>query len=174
MTNNYRIMNKIQLFLTVSLLIMISCTNNQKDSFAIQETDLENYSPYGGKIVKDQVFYQGALAEKYQEMNVGDTLDIAFTSTVNNVCKAKGCWMKLAINKDEETMVKFKDYGFFVPKDIENDTVIVQGKAFVTEMSVEDQRHYASDAGKSEEEIAAITKPKKTYSFIADGVLIKN
>ena len=174
MTNNYRIMNKIQLFLTVSLLIMISCTNNQKDSFAIQETALENYSPYGGEIVQDRVFYQGALAEKYQEMNVGDTLDIAFTSTVNDVCKAKGCWMKLAINKDEETMVKFKDYGFFVPKDIENDTVIVQGKAFVTEMSVEDQRHYASDAGKSEEEIATITKPKKTYSFIADGVLIKN
>jgi len=69
--------------------------------------------------------------------------------------------------------VKFKDYGFFVPKDIDGEEVIINGKAFVNEVSVEEQRHYAKDAGQSEEEIAAITKPKKTYSFEADGVLLK-
>ena len=50
--------------------------------------------------------------------------------------------------------------------------VIVNGKAYVTEVSVEEQRHYLEDAGKSAEEIAAITEPKKTYSFEADGVLL--
>lgn len=73
---------------------------------------------------------------------------------------------------EEEAMIKFKDYGFFMPKDIAGDKVIVNGKAFIDEMSVEDQRHFAEDAGKSKEEIAAITAPKKTLSFTAEGVLL--
>ena len=40
-------------------------------------------------------------------------------------------------------------------------------------MTVKDQQHYAKDAGKSEEEIAAITSPKMVYNFEAEGVLIK-
>lgn len=39
-------------------------------------------------------------------------------------------------------------------------------------MSIEDQRHYAEDGGKSKEEIAAITEVKRTLAFEADGVLI--
>ena len=70
-------------------------------------------------------------------------------------------------------MVKFKDYGFFMPKNIAGKEVIIDGKAYVSELSVEEQRHYAEDAGKSEEEIAAITEPKRTYSFEANGVLLK-
>ena len=92
---------------------------------------------------------------------------------VNGVCKAKGCWMKVGLSDDIETTVRFKNYGFFVPMDIENDTVIVKGKAYVSETSIEELRHLAADAGKSEEEIAAINKTKKTYSLMADGVLVK-
>ena len=80
--------------------------------------------------------------------------------------------MKLDMENGEQVMVKFKDYGFFVPKDIEGKQVIVNGKAFVNEMPVDEQRHYAEDAGKSQEEIALITTPKKTFAFEADGVLI--
>ena len=43
----------------------------------------------------------------------------------------------------------------------------------MSKTSVEDLKHYALDAGKSESEIAAITKPKIEYSFEADGVLLK-
>ncbi len=68
---------------------------------------------------------------------------------------------------------KYTDYGFFMPKNIEGQKVIVNGKAFVEEMSVNDQRHYAKDGGKSAEEIAQITQPKKTYGFEADGVLLE-
>ena len=35
-------------------------------------------------------------------------------------------------------------------------------------------KHYAEDAGKSEEEIALITEPIYELGFIADGVIIKN
>ena len=61
-----------------------------------------------------------------------------------------------------------------MPLDSENSEVIVEGRAFVTKVSVKEQRHYAEDAGKSEEEIAKITEPKFTYAFEADGVLMKN
>jgi hypothetical protein len=34
-------------------------------------------------------------------------------------------------------------------------------------------RHYAQDAGKSEEEIKKITKPNKDLAFEAKGVIVK-
>ena len=54
---------------------------------------------------------------------------------------------------------RFKDYGFFMPTDAAGKEVIVDGKAFVNEVSVADLKHYAEDAGKSPEEIAKITEP---------------
>lgn len=106
-------------------------------------------------------------------MGIGDTTQVKYTAIVEEVCQSKGCWMKLRLEDGTQAMVKFKDYAFFMPKDIAGKEVIVDGKAFVEEMSVEDQRHFAEDAGKSAEEIAAITLPKKTYSIEAAGVLIK-
>ena len=71
-----------------------------------------------------------------------------------------------------EAMVKFKNYGFFMPKNIADKEVIVNGKAFISEVSIDEQRHYAYDAGKSEDEIAKIIEVKKTLSLEADGVLL--
>ena len=59
-----------------------------------------------------------------------------------------------------------------MPKNIADKEVIVNGKAFVSEVSIEEQRHYAEDAGKSEDEIAKIIEVKKTLSLEADGVLL--
>ena len=70
-------------------------------------------------------------------------------------------------------MVRFKDYGLCMPKDIAGKEVIVNGLAFIEEMGVDDQRHYAEDAGKSPAEIAKITKPKRTLGFTADGVILQ-
>ena len=60
-----------------------------------------------------------------------------------------------------------------MPLDGEKANVIVHGKAFVSEISVEKLRHYAEDAGQSKEEIAKITKPQLQYNFEADGVYLK-
>jgi hypothetical protein len=65
--------------------------------------------------------------------------------------------------------VTFKDYGFFVPKDSKGHEMIVEGRAFIEETDVETLKHYAEDAGESEEDIAAITSPKLNYRFIAEG-----
>ena len=88
-------------------------------------------------------------------------------------CPMKGCWMKISVEKDT-VLVRFKDYGFFVPKNgIEGKSTIINGKLSVDTLSIAQLQHYAEDAGKSKEEIALISKPEITISFLADGVLIK-
>jgi len=148
--------------LIIVLVIISSCKGQN-----------ESYASFGEKISTDDTASISAASEKYQSMKTGDSLDYKLVATVNEVCQAKGCWMTLNLENGNEIMVKFKDYGFFVPKDIAGKEVIIQGKAFVNEVPVEELRHYAEDAGKSEEEIAQITSPKKTYSFEAEGVLLK-
>ena len=81
--------------------------------------------------------------------------------------------MNLDLENGQEIMVNFKDYSFFVPKDIEGKKVIVDGKASIEILSVKQLQHYAYDAGKTDEEIKKIVDPKKVYSFEAKGVLIK-
>ena len=81
--------------------------------------------------------------------------------------------MTLKLDDSLTSFVKFQDYSFFVPLNAENRATIVEGKAYVTETSVEELQHYAQDAGKSEEEIAAITEPEKEYAFMATGVLME-
>ncbi len=158
-------------------LLFVACKNqnknttdldSQKDELAL----ISEYAPFGKKITPNEAISQEKIIETYKNLKIGDTALVKFTTTVNSVCQAKGCWMRLDLG-DNEAMVKFKDYGFFMPKNIAGKEVIVNGKAFVSQMSVEEQRHYAEDAGKSKEEIEAITSPKITYSFEADGVLVK-
>ena len=70
--------------------------------------------------------------------------------------------------------VRFRDYGFFVPKHgLEGKEVVMQGRAKKEVTDVDMLRHYAEDAGKSKEEIAEITEPEMSWTFEADGVLIK-
>jgi hypothetical protein len=81
--------------------------------------------------------------------------------------------MTLVLPNEKEAFVKFKDYAFFVPKNAKDEMVIVNGKAFVSIESVNELKHYAKDEGKSQAAIDSIVSPKTTYSFMADGVLIK-
>jgi len=161
-------------------LIFISCkdtkqeeasNDNETTEVSNQDNDTsENQSFFGEEFDYAQAETAAIALEKYQDLKPGDTITTSFTASVNSVCVKKGCWMRLKLDDDKESFVRFKDYGFFVPKDIKGQEATVHGKLFVNETSVEDLKHYAMDAGKSEEEIAAITEPKVEYSFLADGV----
>ncbi|MEK6480744.1 DUF4920 domain-containing protein [Catalinimonas sp. 4WD22] len=111
--------------------------------------------------------------EFIQEMDGKIEKEVKLSAKVNEVCPMKGCWMTLDLENGEEVMVRFKDYAFFVPKNSGGKTAIVEGRAYYDEVSVETLRHYAEDAGKSQEEINAITEPEMRLSFVADGVIIK-
>lgn len=94
------------------------------------------------------------------------------TGTVVAACQNKGCWMTLDGGNGQTMMVSFKDYGFFVPKDFAGKKVVIEGIAEIKTVSVDDQRHLASDAGKSQEEINLITEDKRELGFVADGVIV--
>lgn len=137
-----------------------------------EKTEISTDS-FGEKIDASNSISSSLMTDEYNKLSASDTLSTKFSAKVLEVCKAKGCWMRLELNNGDEAMVKFKNYGFFVPKDIAGREVVVNGNAFVNEMSVADQKHYAKDGGQSVDEIAKITKPKKTFGFLADGVLLK-
>ena len=132
-----------------------------------------NYASFGEKFKVNRVYNKAEMLKKYKKLKKGDTLVVQFESNIKSVCKKKGCWMNMELAGDDKSFVKFKDYAFFVPLNADNSEAIVSGKAFVEVESVEELRHYAKDGGKSAAEIAKITKPETTYSFMADGVYIK-
>jgi hypothetical protein len=116
---------------------------------------------------------QGAISIKELEKKVGqEPFEGKVKVKVLEVCEKKGCWMKVENPGGETMMVKFKDYGFFMPKDIIGKQVVLDGEATVEEVSVKQLQHYAGDAGKSKQEIARIKKPKKELNFVAKGVLV--
>tara|TARA_R110000772_G_scaffold92891_1_gene189951 strand:- start:42 stop:557 length:516 start_codon:yes stop_codon:yes gene_type:complete len=155
------------------MAVFTSCKNENTEKTTVLETEevAMNYQSFGDEITDENVLSKPGIIEKYSSLKIGDTLQVKFKAEVNEVCQSKGCWMKVDMG-EEEAMVRFKDYGFFMPKDIAGKEVIAEGKAYIEEMSVEDQRHYAEDGGATAEEIAAITAPKRTLAFEANGVLI--
>ncbi len=163
------------IYITLSVLLLSACKNSTENQVveeeAISEVQEMAYQSFGESITDQGVITKDEMMAKYENLAIGDTVNVKFTSKVNSVCQAKGCWMRLEMG-DNESFVKFKDYGFFMPKDIAGQEVIVEGKAFVEETSVEDLKHFALDAGKPQEEIDAISAPELTYSFISSGVLI--
>jgi len=153
----------------------IGCNENKKNETVEMADDTSKemaYQSFGEKINDQDVLTAAEMKEKFEAMEVGDTIEVKFRSKVNSVCQEKGCWMRLDIGDEDEAFVKFKDYGFFMPKDIATDEVIVAGKAYVEKTSVEDLKHFAKDAGKTEDEIAAITDLELTYAFLSHGVLL--
>lgn len=165
-------MKKIITILAIALAT-ISCQNKTESESATTEiSSTENYAIFGDSITSEGAISNAEMLQKFDNLNEGDTAEVKFKSTINDVCQKKGCWMNVALNEDNSTFIKFKDYAFFVPMNADKKEVIVNGKAFVSVESIADLKHYAKDAGKSQEAIDSIVAPLKTYSFMADGVLI--
>ena len=162
-------MKKI-LALGVIASLFVNC--EQKKEVAPEVAKVE-YAKFGDSISVDGALSTDEMMKKFADLKEGDTLEVKFKSEINEVCQKKGCWMTLDLADDKEAFVKFKDYGFFVPKNAQDKEVIVNGKAFVSAESVDVLKHYAKDAGKSQAEINKIKKPEITYAFRASGVLIK-
>jgi hypothetical protein len=107
-----------------------------------------------------------------KSMQGKETMQVKLKGEINEVCQMKGCWMTVDAGNDTEIRVTFKDYGFFVPKDAAGKTVVFEGEAKYETVDVKTLKHYAEDAGKSQEEIDAITEPQDKLTFVATGVEI--
>ncbi|MBD78496.1 MAG: DUF4920 domain-containing protein [Crocinitomicaceae bacterium] len=137
-----------------------------------RESGIVSPSMFGAEITVEEVTSKD---EFFEQLKTTDTLrDIVISGKIASVCQKKGCWMKVDLGDESLVFVKFLDYEFFMPKDSDGSLAIMQGNAYAETVSIEERKHYAEDAGKSEEEIAAITEPKTTYSFMASGVILKD
>ena len=166
-------MNKIGIVMLLSFVI-VACNSAKKDTNKENKIVENTYSSFGDTVSASDYLSSNDALSNYKALKLGDTINLKFNANIKEVCSKKGCWMTLPAGNDDETiMVRFKDYGFFMPLDAAGKEVIVAGKAFVKEVSVADLKHYAEDAGKSSEEIANITEPAMEFAFEANGVLLK-
>jgi len=125
---------------------------------------------YGESISTDGAI---ALANLSSEVADKDSVTLTLRGTIEETCKMKGCWMKVKDENGVATRITFKDYGFFVPKEgAAGKDVVFSGVAKRKLTDVATLRHYAEDAGKTQEEIDAITEPKEEIEFVANGVVI--
>lgn len=160
-------MNKI-IVLLVIIVVTFSCKDIKKES---QELVVD-YVSFGKKITADNHISKDEMLTKFKSLKRGDTVAVKFTSKINKVCKKKGCWMRLNLDDKNETLVRFKDYSFFMPLNSDNKEVIVNGKAYLDVVTVAQLQHYAEDEGLSQEEIDKITEDEVTFAVKSDGVLM--
>lgn len=147
----------------------------QDETPAVNDEQVQEmaYMSYGEKIDITDAIESAQLGEMYASMKDGDTMNVKVKGMIQEVCVNKGCWIKLPVNETESAFVKFKDYGFFLPKNGTDKEVVLRGKAYKSVTPKDELIHYAEDAGESAEEIAKITSDKVTYAFMADGALVE-
>lgn len=107
-------------------------------------------------------------------MDGKEVMQMKLKGDIAEVCQNSGCWMTVTTGNGKEIRVTFKDYGFFVPKDAAGKKTVIEGEAKMETVDVATLKHYAEDAGKSAEEIAAITEPETKLTFVASGVEIED
>ena len=163
-------LKKISLWL-MAVATFTACGQNTP-AFDPKSTDPTKDGKHFGAIItaENAISYDEAMVK----MGSSDSLNMKITAKVNEVSQKKGCWMTILSDQpgQPEMRVTFKDYAFFMPKDLTGKRVVVDGYAYVETTPVDVLRHYAEDAGKTKEEIAAITEPKREISFEAIGVVV--
>jgi hypothetical protein len=106
------------------------------------------------------------LERALSEVNVGRTL--AVTGRVAEVCRMKGCWMVLT--DDRETVrITFKDYAFFVPRDLAGRTVVAEGILSRKTLTEEEARHLAAESGGPG---APAAGPREEWALLASSVVV--
>ena len=108
------IFRSINLLIILSALLVISCQH---------ESEMENAQRFGGEVTMEKSV---SLTEIYDNPDQYKDKEIRVEGTIKEVCQQRGCWLKLTDGTKDIT-VRFKDYGFFVPKDAATSRVIVQG-----------------------------------------------
>ena len=158
------------------VLALIGCSSESSNTEAdaeqipvVEEVTVE-MAKYGADSEADNAIAASNVLAELNKVEGVDSVKTKLVGVIEKVCQVKGCWMTMKVNDEQSMHVSFKDYGFFVPKDIDGKQCVIDGYAYMESMSVEELKHYAEDEGKSPEEIEMITEPKTSLSFVADSL----
>lgn len=128
---------------------------------------------YGAEVSAKAIKLAISPAQLEKRLNkVQKVENVAVKGKVIDVCDKKGCWLTVQTEDNDKFFVKMKDYAFFVPTALKGKTVVLEGNAETKVISVDEQKHYAEDAKKSQAEIDAITKPQEEIRFLASGIKV--
>jgi hypothetical protein len=159
------------------LTLVVGLAACQKKGVVAQKTTYELVGEaktvpgnYGDVVKEADVVTTATLVQKVESAG---TFTGKVSGNIKEVCTNKGCWFAMELPNGSSMRVTFKDYGFFIPTNSQGFPITIEGVATLSETDVETLRHYAEDQGKSKEEVAAITSPKKEITFEASGALIK-
>ncbi len=166
-------MKVFNIILVLFATCLLSTSLQAQVSINKKGSEEEAWDTYGQSISSQEIIDNNEVKTLYEGLRERDSIYITFKAEVAEVCQVKGCWMEVNLPENTKTRVTFKDYGFFVPKDLSGEEVVIGGWAFSQVVSVEELKHYAEDAGKTEKEIALINQPVKRYQLVADGVLAR-
>ncbi|MCH8553859.1 MAG: DUF4920 domain-containing protein [Schleiferiaceae bacterium] len=169
-------MNKLMLVSAGLSLLLLSCGQNSEEANTataevVEETAAPAYEIFGDEnMTPDNVLEADEL---FAMLETTDSANVKIAGVITECCQKKGCWMDLELANGKSMLVRFQDYEFFVPMNSAGKETIIEGMAKRQVLDVDWLRHQAEDAGKSAEEIAAITEPEERLTFMATGVLIK-
>lgn len=164
---------KKALLLGLGFGVLVSCSTSTTEEVVEEETPVIELGEAYGKVKVDPAAaitvaemmkdYEGKTEEK----------EYTFEAKISETCSKAGCWINVDKGDGETFMVIFKDH-FGIPTDTKvGSEAYLHGVAYWDTVSVDMLRHFAEDAGKSEEEIMAITEPKYELGFEADGIVMK-
>ncbi len=158
-------------FCFCAALVLASCGSNAEKKTEVSTDPSKDGKHFGALITAENAMSYDDLIGK---MTSVDSMPAKITGKVSEVCQKKGCWMTIVSDQPNvpEMRVTFKDYAFFMPKDLSGKRVVCDGYAIVEVTPVDVLRHYAEDGGKSKAEIEAIKEPKRELAFEAAGVVI--
>lgn len=159
-------MMRFLVFLAFTALFTVAACSSEAPKEEAAET---SESVFGAKFTPASIL---TVDELFPLITAEESAPVQVAGEVVQVCQTKGCWLTLQTSEGNSVRVTFKDYGFFVPKDIAGREVLMEGVSWKEVTSVEHQRHYLEDADASAEEIAAITEPKVSFYFEASGVVL--
>ncbi|KAF2326872.1 DUF4920 domain-containing protein [Flavobacterium daemonense] len=149
-----------------------------------QEAVEKNVPPSGNALVGDyygadvsNVITSNAISVEKLEgkfANQKKLENVAVKGIVTDVCEKRGCWLTIKTENGSSFFVKMKDYAFFVPIALKGKNVVLEGDAEKKITPVDELKHYAKDAKKSQVEINTITAPKEEIRFVANGIKVVN
>ncbi|HIP32905.1 MAG TPA: DUF4920 domain-containing protein [Crocinitomicaceae bacterium] len=154
-------------------LLATSCSSENTEVVVDEVVEVAELGESYGEVkvnIEDAI----SVEEMLNEMDKGqESKEFTIEADIEEVCSKAGCWVNIDKGNGETFMVRFKDH-FTIPPATEIGTgAYLHGSARWDTIPVDLLQHFAEDAGKSEEEIAAITEPKFEIGFEADGITLK-
>lgn len=78
--------------LTIGILVSCKETKTETNTEEVAESQV-NYATFGDSISQDNAISAEEMLAKFENMKEGDTIDVKFKSSINDICQKKvaGC-----------------------------------------------------------------------------------